>query len=114
VSPISLAAMACIGAAAAIMFVSFLFSAKNSFDMYLYLKNHRYARWAELTSVGRFGPGGANPLRWTRYLFDDRDAEDTMIITYKTRVLHGLKLSGIASLVLFVGIVILLHFSKGL
>lgn len=49
-----------------------------------YLREHRHGTWRELTSLGRFRLFyHANGLRFLRYLYSDRDADDAFI--HRTR-----------------------------
>lgn len=70
-------------------FYAFIYNMKLSF----YLKKERYNRWCELTMIGKFGPGGVNPLKGFSYIYGDQDNDDETIRKYKNNIKLGLKQS---------------------
>lgn len=57
--------------------------------LYHYLKRHHYHRWRFLTTIGCFGPGGANPVRGFRYIYSTLDDEHRKILQYKQSLRRG-------------------------
>lgn len=80
-----------------------------------YARKAKYERWAELTSVGRFGPGAWNSMRWLRYVYSAADNDDPVIARLKGRIRVGLRqsLAMLLACVVVIGILaILAHMDK--
>jgi len=50
-----------------------------------YIKQHQYAKWRELTSLGTIGPGMSNPLAIWQYLQSELDTTDEQLLRAKDR-----------------------------
>lgn len=68
-----------------------LYSFIYNIKFYFYLKNSRYEKWRELTTIWGFGPGGSNPFKWFPYLYSNEDNDDEAILRYKDNVKFGLR-----------------------
>lgn len=86
----------------AVLFFLFLRAYIANLQLFSYLKVKNYKRWCELTTIGRIGPGGSNPVRGMRYLRNDLDIDDDKILKYKHRVIIYLRYS----LWAFLGIIV--------
>ncbi len=74
----------------AMLVIAFSYVCVFNIKLSRYLKKNKYARWRELTTVGPFGPGGANLLRGLPYLYSSLDCEDEEILRYKDAIRRGL------------------------
>lgn len=85
----------------------FLYAVVYNMKLYFYLKKEKYDRWSDLTTLGSFGPGGSNPIRWMPYLKSDLDNDDENIRRYKNNVRLGLRQSLFIFIALLVNATIL-------
>ena len=75
----------------AMLVIAFSYVCVFNIKLSRYLKKKTYARGRERTTVGPFGPGGANLLRGLPYLYSSLDCEDEQILRYKDAIRIGLR-----------------------
>ena len=51
-----------------------------------YLRDKNYALWAQLTSIGNWGPGMRNPVRGLQFLLDRNPSGDCFVDDCKARL----------------------------
>ena len=81
---------------------SFLYVYLYSWKLSFYVKKNKYDRWRELSTIGPFGPGLANPFKGWRYIYGEVDNEDEIILRYKDKIKAGFRLSFFMAVAMFV------------
>jgi len=84
----------------------------HGFRLLSYIKKVNYSRWAELTSIGSFGPGLHNAFRTIPYIYGNTDNEDERIARHKDSIRVGNRFFLLSVIAFLVNMWLLLHINN--